>query len=120
MRIEQERSDTQGQDGEPEINEIRRPHCHRDIEQANQRSHAQVNAGSSKTGKQDAEGDTSSREASSCSNVSRSTKRQVADNGMSVDLRREDLEDRREGRKLFPKSNDRSPGTTFHQFCETL
>ena len=115
--IEQEGGDTQGQDGEPEVNRIRRSHCHRDIEQANQRSHAQANAGSSKTGKQDAERDVSSREASPCSNVSRSTKCQVADNEMS--LRREDLEDWRERRELFPKSNDRSPGF-HHWFCKTM
>jgi hypothetical protein len=43
MRIEQEWRNAEGSNGEPEINQVGCPDCHRDIEKHDQCPHAKVN-----------------------------------------------------------------------------
>ncbi len=74
MRVEQERRNTQRQNGDPEIDQIRRPkrQCH--IKQHEQRPHSKVDAGTRKSGEQDAEIDTTRRETTARGDISSTAK----------------------------------------------
>jgi hypothetical protein len=58
----------------------------------------------------------SCREAPTSSDVSGTTKRQVAQDGMSVNLRGKDFKDWRKRGELFAKANDSFPSSALNQF----
>lgn len=95
MRVEHEWSYTQGEHGYPEVDQVGNPDGQADIEKNDQVSHAHVNAGSCKSGVQDAEIESSGGKTTSCCDVSCSTESQIAQNRLRVDLGGEHLKDGR-------------------------
>jgi hypothetical protein len=114
--VEQEWSDTKGQNGNPKVDQVRRPERERNVEEHEQRTHAEVDAGASKAREEDAERDPRRREATAGSDVPRTAEGQVVQDRMRVDLGGEDLKHRREGHELFAKSRERTASTTLNQF----
>ena len=96
MGVEQERRDAQRQDGRPEVDQVGNPDRHGGIQQQEQVSHAHVDTRTGETGVKDAEGDAGSGKSTTGSNVSGTTKGQIVENRVGVDLSREDFEHRRE------------------------
>jgi hypothetical protein len=92
MRVEQEWCDAEGKDGNPEIDQERCPQGQRDIEQHDQCPHTEIDTRTSKPREQDAEVDPCRRETTTSRDVPRTTKSQIAQNGVGIDLRRKDLE----------------------------
>jgi hypothetical protein len=95
MRVEQEWSDAEGQDGEPEIDEVGDPNRHGSIEKKQKVSHAHVDARPSKSGVQDTERNATRCKSTSGCDVPGTTECQIAEDGVGVDLGRENLEDGR-------------------------
>lgn len=93
MRIEQERCNTQREDGDPEIDEVGCPERQGHIEKHDQCPHPQINAGPSEARKERAEVDSGGREATTGCDIPSTTEGQIAKNRMGIDLRSEDLED---------------------------
>lgn len=56
MRVEDEGRDAEGEDADPEVDEMWDPERHGDIQQDEERPHAEVDAGSGESRVQDAEG----------------------------------------------------------------
>ena len=94
MRVEHERCDAQGEDGEPEVQEVGRPDSHGGVEQQQEVTHTHVDAGSGETGVEDGERDTRRRETTTCRDVSSTTEGEIVEDRVAVDLGGEDLEDR--------------------------
>jgi hypothetical protein len=92
MRIEEEWSNAKCHYSDPEIDQMWHPQCQRDVEQHAQGTHAQVDAGSSEARVKFTEWLSNSCETSSGGNVSSSSKGQVAQDRMSVNLSGENLE----------------------------
>lgn len=116
MRVEQEWRNDKGHDGEPEVDHIPGPDGQCREEQDDDRSDTQIDGGSCESGVEDAEGDSSRCKSSTGGDVSSTTKVQVAQNGVSVDLGREDFEDRRGRQEMFTKTQQGSTCTSFTQF----
>jgi hypothetical protein len=95
MRVEQERRNTKCNDRDPEVNEPRSPERQSHIKQHNQRPKSKINTWPRKPGEQDAKVDPRSRKSTSRSDISSTTKCQVAQDGMSIDLSGKDLKDGR-------------------------
>ncbi len=104
MRVEQERGYTQCQNRDPEIDNFGDPNCQRDVEQHDERSHSEVDAGTCKPRVQNTEVDATRGETTSRGNVSGTTKCEIADDRVTVNLGGEHFEDRRQRRKLLGKS----------------
>lgn len=88
VRIEQERSDAECENGDPEIEEVWCPPRHGDIEKHDQCPHPEVYTWTSEAREEDAKGQAGRSEASSGSNIPSPTERKVADDRMRVDLGR--------------------------------
>lgn len=71
---------------------MRNPNRHGGIEQDEKIPHAHVYARTSKSGIEDAEGDSSSSESTTGCDVSSTTECQIAQNRVRVDLGRKDFE----------------------------
>ena len=95
MRIEQERRDAKRKNGEPEVDQMGNPNGQRDIEQDEEVSEAHVDAGSSKAGVENAEIDASRSETTTSGDISGTTKGQIAEDRVGVDLGGENFEDGR-------------------------
>lgn len=74
MRVEQERRDTKGSNGDPEVDEVWRPNRHRNIEQHDERPHPEIDTGTCKSREEDAERNPSRSKATACSDVSSTPK----------------------------------------------
>lgn len=94
MRIEQERCNAQREDGYPEINEVGCPERQGHIKKHDQCPHPQIDAGPSEPRKERAEVNSGSCETTTSCDISSTTEGQIAKDGMGIDLRSEDLEDR--------------------------
>lgn len=55
MWVEQEGRDTKSENGYPEVDQVRCPERHRDVEQHDQRAHSKIDTGPGKTREEDAE-----------------------------------------------------------------
>jgi len=102
MRVEQEWRDAEGSYGEPEVYQVGSPDCHRDIEEHDQGSHAQVYTRARESRKQYAERYACGSEPTSCCNIPSASECQIAQDGMRVNLCRKDFKDRGAGHELFP------------------
>ena len=71
---------------------MRNPHRHGGIEQEEEIPHPHIYARTSKSGIEDAEGDSTSGETTTGCDVSGTTECQIAQNGVGVNLGREDFE----------------------------
>ena len=71
---------------------MRNPHRHGGIEQEEEIPHSHIYARTSKSGIEDAEGDSTSGETTTGCDVSGTTECQIAQNGVGVNLGREDFE----------------------------
>jgi len=118
MRIETKRRDAEGENGNPEVDEVRRPQCQCNIEQHDQGSHCHVDAWASEPRKENVEVDLCGRKATTGRNVPSPSKSQIAQNQVGVDLSREDLEDRQERAELLGQAENGLPCPTFDKFCE--
>lgn len=49
MRIEEERRDTETDNGDPKVDQVRNPNAHSDVEQQDERSQTEINRWSSKS-----------------------------------------------------------------------
>ena len=117
MRVEQERRDAHREDGHPEVRHPSRPDRQRHVEEHDERPHAEVDTRASEAGVQDGERDTRRRETTTGSNVPGTTERQVALDGLRVDLGREHLEDGRQRQEVLAKTDEGLAGTTLKQLC---
>jgi len=115
MRIEQEWRDAESSYREPEVNQVGGPDRHCDIKEHNQGPHAQINTGPCEPGEQNAERYARGSKATSCCNIPSASKCQVTQDGVCVNLRRKDFEDRRAGHELLSQSNDRPSRSAFHK-----
>ena len=95
VRVEQERRDTQRQNGNPEVRDPACPERQSDIEQHHQGPHSEIDTRAGEPREQDAERVPRGSEATSGGNVPCTTKSQVAHDGVRRDLGREDFESRR-------------------------
>ena len=93
MGVDHEGGDAKGCDGEPKVDEMGDPDGHRHVEEDQQIPEAHVDTGASETGVKDAEGYTRRRETTASGNVSGASEGQIAEDGVGVDLGREDFED---------------------------
>ena len=116
MRVEKERRDAQGQNGHPEVSDPSRPDRQRHIEQHDERPHAEVDARAREARVQDREGDARRREPTTRGDVPRTTKRQVRDDRVRRDLRREHLKGRREGAEVLRETEHSLSSTTLNEF----
>ena len=96
VRVEQERRDTERKNRHPEVGHPSGPDRQCNIEQHDQRTHAEVDTRSSEPGVEDTEGQSSRSETTSSGDVTRTTECQVREDRVRVDLGGEDFEDRRE------------------------
>ena len=117
MRVEHERRDAQRHDRDPEVDEERRPNRHRGVREQKEVPHAHIDTGSGETRVKDAERDTRRRETTTGGNVPGTTERQVALDGLRVDLGREHLEDGRQRQEVLAKTDEGLAGTTLKQLC---
>ena len=117
VRVEDERRDAQRQYRDPEVDEEERPDGHGGVEEQKQVTHTHMDAGSSETGVEDSERDMSRRETTTRRNVLGTTECQVALDRLRVDLRREDLEDRRQRQEVLPTAHKRLASITLKQLC---
>ena len=101
MRVEQEWRDDEGHDGEPEVDHVPGPDGQCRKEQNDDRSDTQIDGWSRESRVENAEGNSSCSETSTGGNVSSTTKVQVAENRVSVDLGREDFENGRGRQEVF-------------------
>jgi len=118
MRVEEEGRDRQRQNRDPEIDEVWRPEGQSDVKQQHKRSQSQVDGGASKTRVKNAKRDPRGGKSSPCRDVSSSTKVEIVEDRVSVDLGREDLKDRRQRHEVLGQSNDGSSCTSFRQFLQ--
>lgn len=95
VRVEQERRDAQCRHRDPEVDEMRHPDGHRDVEQHDERAHAEIDAGAREARVEDAERDAGGREAAPGGDIPCTTEREIAEDGMRLDLRREYLKEGR-------------------------
>lgn len=95
MRVEQERCDDQRHYSDPEVNHVPSPDGQCCKKQNDHGPDTQIYGRPGESRVENAEGDSSCSETSTCSDISSATKVQVAKNRMSVDLGREHFEDRR-------------------------
>ena len=95
MGIEDERRDTQRQSRRPEINQVRDPQRQSDIQQHDQRAHSKVYTWSGETRVEGEELHTSGCKSTSSGDVTSATIREVSQDRMTVNLSREDFENRR-------------------------
>lgn len=118
MRVEQERCNTKRNNRDPEVDEPIRPErqCH--IKQHNQRSESEIDTWPSEPREQDTKVDPRSRKSTSRSDISSTTKCQVAQDRVSINLGGKDLKDRRKGTELFSQTENGFPCTTFNEFCK--
>ena len=119
MWVEQEWSDTKGENRYPKVDQVRRPEREGDIEEHQQRAHAEVDARTGEAREKDAERDPGRRKATAGSDVSRATEGQVVQDRVGVDLGGEHLKHRRERHELLAESRERSTSTTLNQFWVT-
>ena len=94
MRVEEEGCDTESGDRYPEVDEVWDPDGHGDVEEHDQHSHAHVDTRPCESGVEDTEGQTSGCETSTSGDIASTTEGQVGQDGVGVDLRGEDFEDR--------------------------
>lgn len=95
MRVENEGSDREREHGDPEIDQVRHPDGHGHEEQRQERPHAEIDTRSGETRVESAKVHAGRREASTGGDVPSTTKGQVAQDRMSVDLSRENFENGR-------------------------
>lgn len=87
MRVEHERCDTERHHGDPEVDQVRHPNRHRDVENDEQGAHAEVDARSRESRVQNRERKSSSCETTTCRDVTSTTECQVRQDGVAVNLR---------------------------------
>jgi hypothetical protein len=95
MRVEQERGYAEGQDGQPEVDEVGNPNGKGSIEEEQEISHSHVDGWACETRVKDAKANASGSESTSGGNVSSATKCQIAQNGLRIDLGGEHFKDGR-------------------------
>jgi len=93
VRVEHEGGNAQCENGDPEVNEMGHPDGQGDEKEHQQRPHAKIDTGSSETRVENAEVHAGRREASAGGDITSTTKGQIAQDRMSVDLSGEDLKD---------------------------
>lgn len=94
MRIKPEGRDAKRHGGDPKIDQVWRPQGQRDIKQHDQRPHSQIYARTRKAREKDAEVNSCCCKTTTGCNVSSATEGQVTQDGVGINLRREDFEDR--------------------------
>ena len=117
MRVEHEGCDAKGQHREPEVKQVGRPDGHGGIEEQEEVPHAHVNARTGETGVENRKRDTRRCETTTCSDVPGTTERQIAQDGLRVDLSREDFEDGGKRQEVLSKTDERLAGAAFEQLC---
>lgn len=94
------------------------PDGQRDVEQQEERAHAEVDARPGEPRVEDRKRDAGRRESSSCRNVARTTVGHVAQDRVRRDLGAKDLEDGRERRKVLAQSYQRAHDTALGELLE--
>ena len=94
MGIEEEGSNAQGQNGNPEVDEMGNPNGEGDVQQHDQGSHSEINAGPGESRIENAKRDTRGGESSTSRNITGSTECQVGEDGVCVNLSGEYFKDR--------------------------
>lgn len=118
VRVEEERRDGERQYGDPEVNQVRRPYGQGDVEQEDEGTKTKVDRRSSESRVQDTERDSRGGKSSSGRNVSSTSKVQVVQNRVGVDLGGENLEDGRERHEVLGQPDDRASRSTFRQLLQ--
>ena len=96
MRIEHEWRDAEGEDGEPEVDQVWDPDGHRRVQQEQQVTHAHVDTRRRETRVEDVERYPTRRETTTCSDVARTTEAHVVQERLRVDLGGEHFENGRQ------------------------
>jgi hypothetical protein len=96
MWIEHKWGETQRENGDPKVDEERCPQRTCYVKEHDQSPHTNVDAGPGEPRQESAEADTSSREATAGRDVSSTSKGQVAQDGVSVNLGGENFKDQRQ------------------------
>ena len=120
VRVENEWRHAEGDDVEPEVDQMRHPEGEGDIEQEDEGAHAEVDGWPGEPRVEDGEGQTRRSETTTSCNVTRTTVGQVAENGLRVDLGGEDLEHERRRQELFAQTRNRTTRATFRQLCNKV
>ena len=116
VRVENKWRNTKSECRNPEVDQIWGPQRHRHIEQHNERPHTQVDTRSSKSRVQDTERNASRCESTTSCNVSSPTERQVAQDGVEINLSGEHFKYGGERQEMLRQTKDCARGTTLHQF----
>lgn len=116
MRIEHERRYTKRKYGEPEIDEMRYPDCYRSVKQDEEVTHAHVDGWSREAGVENAKGYSCCGETSTGSDISRASEGEIAQDGIGINLSRENFEYGRKRKKMFPESKECFACPPFHEF----
>jgi hypothetical protein len=94
MWVEQERSNTQRKNGDPKVDQVWRPHRQRDVKEHDQRPHTKVDAWSCEPRQENTEVDACGCEATTGCDVPSTSKSQIAQDRVRVNLCRKDFEHR--------------------------
>ena len=116
MRVEEERRDAECQSCRPEVDQVRDPKRQRHIQQHDQRAHSEVDTRTSETRVEREELHARSRETTASRDVPCATVGEISQDGMTIDLRRKDFEDRRERQEVLREAEDGLWSTTLGQF----
>lgn len=87
MGIEHKRCDTESHDSDPEVDQMRHPNGQGRIQKQEESTHAKVDTRASESRIEETERYSGCGETSSCGDISSTTKSQVGQNGVGVDLR---------------------------------
>lgn len=116
MRIEHERRDAERKYGEPEIDEMGYPDRYRRVKQDKEVTHAHVDGWSCEAGIEDAEGYACCGKTSTGSDISCASESEIAQNGIGVNLGRENFEYERKRKEMFSESKECFACSSFHKF----
>ena len=120
VRVEQEWRDTQRQNRNPEVCDPTCPERQSDIEQHHQGPHSEIDTRAGEAGVEDAERDARCCETTTRRDVPRATECQVGQNRVSIDLCRENFEDRRERGELLGETVESLACAALNEFCKGI
>jgi hypothetical protein len=117
MGVEQERRDAKSESGDPEIDKPVHPEGRGDVEHHEGETHAEVDRRAGESRVEDREVDSGGGKTSTGSDVPSASERQVGQDRIGVDLRREDLENGRERHEMLAESDECSAGSSLGKLC---
>lgn len=110
--------DSQGETGDPEVDEPVHPKGSCNIEHHEGEPHPEVDRRSGKPRVKDREVDPRGREPSSGGDVPSSSKVEVGEDRVGVDLGGEDLKDGRHREEVLAESVDGASGSSLRELCD--